>query len=104
MAPSLVANQEPPYRISQIIPNMIGTVQVNGEDGKGHRLKAREQASKSSQRGEKHTGSVLSNHTINDGGFDSVDDVVACAGYKVSISANLYIFLFDTFQRQEAAA
>lgn len=73
---------------------MIGTVQVNGEDGKGHRLKAREQASKSSQRGEKHTGSVLSNHTVNDGGFDAVDDVVACAGYKVAVAANLYLVLW----------
>lgn len=50
------------------------------------------------------TWSVLGNHTINDGRLDAIDDVVACAGYKVAISANLYILLFDTFQRQGAAA
>lgn len=44
-----------------------------------------------------HTWSILSNHTVNDGGFHAVDDVVACAGYEVSISANFNIFLFESF-------
>jgi hypothetical protein len=41
--------------------------------------------------------SILSNYTVNDGSFDAVDDIIACAGYKVSISTYFYIFLFDSF-------
>lgn len=37
--------------------------------------------------------SILSNYTVNDGGFHAIDDVVACAGYEVAISTNFYIFL-----------
>lgn len=39
------------------------------------------------------TWAVLGYHTINDGGFDAVHGVVACAGYQMTVSANLYIFL-----------
>jgi hypothetical protein len=48
-------------------------------------------------RKEKRTWSILGNHTINDGGFHAVDDVVACAGYEVAISTNFYIFLLESF-------
>ena len=46
---------------------------------------------------EEHTRSVLGNHTVNNSSLDVVDDVVACAGYKVAIAANFYIFLRDAF-------
>jgi len=45
--------------------------------------------------------SILSNYTINDGGLDAVDDIVACAGNIVAISTNFYIFLFDSFSDLE---
>lgn len=39
------------------------------------------------------TWAVLGYHLVNDGGFDAVHDVVACAGHEVAVPAYLYIFL-----------
>jgi len=47
------------------------------------------------------TWSILSNYTVNDGGLDAINDVVACAGNIVAISTNFYIFLFDSFSDLE---
>lgn len=45
-----------------------------------------------------HTGTILGNHTVNDGGLDAVNDIIACAGYEMTISANFYILLLQRSQ------
>lgn len=44
-----------------------------------------------------HTWSILGDHTVNDGSFDTVDDIVACARYVVAVTANLYFLLLKSF-------
>lgn len=41
-----------------------------------------------------HTWAVLSDHAVNGGSFNAVDDVIAGAGDVVAIAADLYIVLF----------
>lgn len=41
----------------------------------------------------RRTWTVLGNHTVNGGGFDTVHDVVACAGHEMTIAAYFYLFL-----------
>lgn len=48
------------------------------------------------------TRSILSNHTINKGSFDTVDDVVARTRYEVAIAQNLNVLLDG--ERQASAS
>lgn len=50
-------------------------------------------------RGKGHTGTILGNHTVNDGGLDAIDDVVACSGYIMAIAADFYFVLYEKLQR-----
>lgn len=48
------------------------------------------------------TRSILGNHTINEGGFNTVDDIVARTGYEMAISQNLNVLLDG--ERQASAS
>ena len=42
----------------------------------------------------KRTWAIFGDHIVNDGSFDTVYDIVARAGYKMAVGADLYFLLY----------